>query len=182
MPQFVIMNVYLEYAASRFSTPQGQECAEWTPTFQHWNMNINYAIKFESTAQAESFIELHRIEDAKVFAATSSNENCEEQWRLVMSEGLKFRCIEVISEYAQVHLELFQFERMMEENPELQDQLVYFNSPDDTADREDLIDALARMVTGKEWPMNGAPNWVHREFKDSFLTQLNAKGYSHGRV
>lgn len=70
----------------------------------------------------------------------------------------------------------------MEENPELQDQLVYFNSPDDTADREDLIDALARMVTGKEWPMNGAPNWVHREFKDTFLTQLNAKGYSHGRV
>ncbi len=96
-----------------------------------------------------------------------------------MSSDLRSRCIEVLADYTGVHLSNDQFDALMVKNPELNNQLVKFDSPSDTMDREDLMGALAVELTGRDWPVNMEGERVFREFHKNFVDGARAKGYEY---
>lgn len=94
-----------------------------------------------------------------------------------MSSDLRSRCIEVLADRTSVQLSNDQFDALMEKNAWLNNQLVKFNSPSDTMDREDLMSALAVELTGRQWPMNMEGRAVFEKFIRSFFEGARAKGY-----
>lgn len=94
----------------------------------------------------------------------------------IMSPQLTTKCIKVLADYINVHLTESQFSELMELNPELNEQLIEFNSPTDTMDREDLINALAIKVTGRHWPTYGDRD--DGSFLKAFITGCNLLGYT----
>ena len=95
-----------------------------------------------------------------------------------MSINLRRQCIDVIASYGGVHLTFDQFEDLMSVNPKLEKQLIKFNSPGDTADREELLSALAIMVVGRDWPCNMEGRETADKFFDDYAEALVAKGYT----
>lgn len=94
----------------------------------------------------------------------------------VMPTILVDECIDVIADYAGVKLTGGQFASLMEKNPELKEQLIKFNSPNDTMDREDMISALAKQVTGRSWPTYGEGTTVYNKFVKDFDAGCRAQG------
>lgn len=95
----------------------------------------------------------------------------------VMSISLRRRCIEVIADYGAVRLTDAQFEALIAADPQLEADLIEFNSPSDTADRERLLEAVAEMVVGRPWPYNGQGQAVADQFFKDYHAALVAKGY-----
>ena len=96
----------------------------------------------------------------------------------VMSKELMQECIEVIQDYTGVQLTNQQFGDLLSENPRLNKQLIEFNSPRDTMDRECMIGALAVKLVGREWPTYGDGAAVYKKFIEDFETQVIAQGYT----
>ena len=94
-----------------------------------------------------------------------------------MSAALMNECIDVVSDYSGVSLTPGQFQALMIENLELNDQLIEFNSPRDTMDREDLLSALARKLTGREWPIYMDGDQVMKQFTEDFEAGARRLGY-----
>lgn len=81
-----------------------------------------------------------------------------------MSNKLKQECIGVIHDYANVLMSVEQFDELMQENAALNDDLIKYNSPRDTMDRDALIDALAVKLVGRPWPMYGSGAEYSKQF------------------
>lgn len=96
----------------------------------------------------------------------------------VMSKELMQECIEVIQDYTGVQLTNQQFGDLLTENPRLNKQLIKFNSPRDTMDRESMIGALAVKIVGRDWPTYGDGAEVYKQFIEDFQTQVRAQGYT----
>ncbi len=96
----------------------------------------------------------------------------------VMSTKLRRECIEVIANYGGVRLTTTQFEELLFANPRLEKQLIKFDSPSDTMDREDMLGALAVMVVGRPWPIYGDGEAVSKKFFEDYDAALTAKGYT----
>lgn len=94
-----------------------------------------------------------------------------------MQKELTLECIDVLARYAGVSLTVPQFNELMKENPELNDQLVEYNSPNDTMDREDLMDSLSKQVLGKSWPMYKDGDEYFYKFYQEFHDQCLQRGY-----
>lgn len=47
----------------------------------------------------------------------------------------------------------------------------------DTLEREDLLDAIARTLTGSDWPMNATPAPQRTAFSDAFSVACRFRGY-----
>jgi hypothetical protein len=95
-----------------------------------------------------------------------------------MSNELKQECIDVIQEYTGVQLTNQQFADLLTENPRLNKQLIKYNSPRDTMDRECMIGALAVKIVGRDWPTYGEGAEVYNKFIEDFQTQVHAQGYT----
>ena len=95
-----------------------------------------------------------------------------------MSETLTQECIDVIQDYTDVQLTTLQFSELLAENPWLNEQLIEFNSPSDSVDRECMIGALAVKLVGREWPTYGEGEAVYKKFIEDFETQVIAQGYT----
>jgi len=95
-----------------------------------------------------------------------------------MSNELKQECIDVIQDYTGVQLTNQQFADLLAENPGLNEQLIEFNSPRDTIDRECMIGALAVKIVGRDWPTYGEGTEVYKKFIEDFETQVLAQGYT----
>lgn len=96
----------------------------------------------------------------------------------VMREQLMQECIEVIQDYTGVQLTNQQFSDLMAENLWLNKQLIKYNSPRDTMDRESMIGALALKIVGRHWPTYGEGPEVYKKFIEEFETQVIAQGYA----
>lgn len=95
-----------------------------------------------------------------------------------MSIKLRRECIDVIANYGAVRLTTTQFEELLMANPKLEKQLIKFNSPSDTMDREDLLGALAVMIVGRDWPCNMDGKEASEKFFKDYYEALVAKGYT----
>lgn len=95
-----------------------------------------------------------------------------------MSNELMQECIDVIQDYTGVQLTNQQFGDLMTENPWLNKQLIKYNSPRDTMDRESMIGALAVKLVGRQWPTYGEGQAVYNKFIEDFQTQVLAQGYT----
>lgn len=95
-----------------------------------------------------------------------------------MSKKLTQECITVIQERTGVQLTTLQFAELLAENPWLNEQLIEFNSPRDTMDRECMIGALAVKIVGRDWPTYGDGAEVYKQFIEDFQTQVRAQGYT----
>lgn len=96
----------------------------------------------------------------------------------VMSIKLRRECIEVVAHYGGVRLTTSQFEDLMFANPKLEKQLIKFNSPSDTMDRECLLDALAIKATGRGWPCNMEGQAAADKFFVDYHDGLVANGFT----
>lgn len=95
----------------------------------------------------------------------------------IMSTKLRAECIEVLRRYVGVKMTTTQFEDLLADNPQLEVDLIEFNSPSDTADRERLMDALAVKVIGRSWPLGmDTPKYAEDFFRD-FANGLHVQGY-----
>ena len=95
-----------------------------------------------------------------------------------MNDKLIQECIDVIQDYTGVQLTMSQFSELMQENPRLRKQLIKYNSPRDTMDRECMIGALAVKIVGRQWPTYGEGQEVYNKFIENFETQVHAQGYT----
>lgn len=96
----------------------------------------------------------------------------------VMSIKLRRQCIDVVAHYGGVRLTTSQFEDLLIANPKLEKQLIKFDSPSDTMDRECLLDALAVQVVGRGWPCNMEGRDAADKFFVDYRDALIAKGYT----
>lgn len=94
-----------------------------------------------------------------------------------MSNRLMNECIDVIQDYSGVSLTQNQFRELMAENPELNKQLIKFNSPRDTMDREDLVSALGQKLTGRDWPIYMDGPEAMAQFTEDFEAGARRLGY-----
>jgi hypothetical protein len=94
-----------------------------------------------------------------------------------MNPTLANKCIDVIADYSSIELTLNQFKELMTDNPDLNDQLIEFSSPNDTADREDMLSALGYKLTGREWPMYKDGNDAFEKFMIDFSAGAKRLGY-----
>ena len=94
-----------------------------------------------------------------------------------MDADLARRCIEVIEQYSHIALTEAQFEELMNENPDLEDGLIEFDSPSDTADREWMIERLAIKIVGRPWPCNGDGREAMKKFYADLLLSGHEQGY-----
>lgn len=94
-----------------------------------------------------------------------------------MSTLLVDKCIKVINDYIGVALTEAQFAELMQDNPELKEQLIEFNSPNDTMDREMLIDMVSIKVTGRSWPTYG-DSFNGDDFLKEFIAGCISYGYA----
>lgn len=94
-----------------------------------------------------------------------------------MSTQLMNECIEVIQDYSGVSLTQNQFRELMAENPQLNQQLIEFNSPSDTMDREDMLSALGRKLTGRDWPIYQDGPEAMTQFTEDFEAGARRLGY-----
>lgn len=95
-----------------------------------------------------------------------------------MTNTLRNECMEVIRDHAGVSLTIEQFEEIMHDNPSLRNQLIRFNSPSDTMDREDLMSAVAVKLTGRQWPTYGDGQEAYDKFINDFKFGAMALGYA----
>ena len=96
----------------------------------------------------------------------------------VMSIKLRRQCLDVVAHYGGVRLTTSQLEDLLVANPKLEKQLIKFNSPSDTMDRECLLGALAVQVVGRDWPCNMEGRETADKFFDDYAEALVAKGYT----
>lgn len=93
-----------------------------------------------------------------------------------MSKKLARECMDVLADYANVELTEDQFSELMQDNPSLNNQLVRFNSPSDTMDRECMMEALAKKLVGRCWPCYGDG----REYAEKFYADFEAAAAKNG--
>ena len=96
----------------------------------------------------------------------------------VMSAKLRRECTDVIAHYGGVRLTTSQFEDLLIANPKLEKQLIKFNAPSDTMDRECLLSALAVQVVGRDWPCNMDGRETADKFFVDYRDALIVKGYT----
>ena len=94
-----------------------------------------------------------------------------------MNEDLMYQCIDIIVDYVGLLLTEDQFTELMKENPYLEEQLIEFQSPSDTMEREDLMNAVAVKVTGRAWPTYGDGEKVRDEFFREYSEKAKKMGY-----
>jgi hypothetical protein len=94
-----------------------------------------------------------------------------------MSTQLINECIEVIQDYSGVSLTQNQFLELMADNPQLNKQLIKYNSPGDTMDREDMLSALGRKLTGRDWPIYMDGPQAMQQFTEDFESGARRLGY-----
>lgn len=95
----------------------------------------------------------------------------------IMSPVLAAECREVIADYAGVRLTEAQFDALIDKDLELKRDLIRFNSPRDTADREQLMGLLAKEIVGRDWPCYGEGAAVAKQFHIDFERLAKQKGY-----
>lgn len=96
----------------------------------------------------------------------------------IMSLTLRRKCIDVIASYGAVRLTVPQFEELLAADRQLEKDLIEFDSPSDTADRERLLEAVAVMVVGRPWPCNMEGQAVADQFFIDYAAALKSKGYT----
>lgn len=94
-----------------------------------------------------------------------------------MSKRLARKCIDVLADYAHIELTEDQFSELMLDNPPLNNQLVRFNSPSDTMDRECMMEALAKKLVGRRWPCYGDGREYAEKFYVDFEDAAAKNGY-----
>ena len=94
-----------------------------------------------------------------------------------MSPNLITECIETLADYAGVQLTEDQFTDLMKDDPSLVKQLIKYNSPRDTMDRECMMEVLAKRLTGRSWPCYGDGPQAYESFIQLFNTTAILKGY-----
>ena len=95
----------------------------------------------------------------------------------IMSPSLAAECREVIADYAGVRLTEEQFATLIDKDLELKRDLIRFNSPRDTVDREQLMGLLAKEIVGRDWPCYGDGPAVAKQFHLDFERLAKEKGY-----
>jgi len=94
-----------------------------------------------------------------------------------MSNKLITECIDTLHDYAGVILTEDQFNDLMKDNPSLVKQLIKYNSPRDTMDRECMMEVLAKRLTGRPWPCYGEGEKVFESFIQVFNENATKQGY-----
>lgn len=94
-----------------------------------------------------------------------------------MNAALAAECRRVIRDYSGVNITEVQFAELMDAFPNLEKQLIRFESPSDTMDREDMLDALAVKITGRHWPLYRDGEEVAKQFHLDFERMAKEKGY-----
>jgi len=95
-----------------------------------------------------------------------------------MSRDLTSRCIEVIADHTKVQLTADQFNEMMKDEHDLIEQLIEYDSPNDTMDRECMMEVLAKHLTGRSWPCYGDGKAARESFFQEFEENVKIKGYT----
>lgn len=94
-----------------------------------------------------------------------------------MSPTLISECIDTLGDYAGVLLTEDQFLNLMKDDPSLVKQLIKYNSPRDTMDRECMMELLAKKLTGRTWPCYGEGKQVFESFIQVFNENAIKQGY-----
>ena len=94
-----------------------------------------------------------------------------------MSPDLISRCIDTLADYAGVQLTEDQFNDLMKDDPDLVEQLIDYDSPSDTMDRECMMEVLAVRLTGRSWPCYGEGQEAFKSFIQVFNTNAVLSGY-----
>ena len=94
-----------------------------------------------------------------------------------MSTELEKECMGVILSYMGIDITEDQFRELMRDNPRLNNQLVKFQSPSDTMDREDLMSAVGRKLAGRDWPTYGDGEKAYETFIKDFAAGARRLGY-----
>ena len=94
-----------------------------------------------------------------------------------MSPTLISECIDTLNDYAGVELTEDQFLDLMKDDPSLVKQLIKYNSPRDTMDREFMMEVLANRLTGRSWPCYGEGKEVFESFIQVFNENAIQQGY-----
>lgn len=98
-----------------------------------------------------------------------------------MSNELADRCRAVILRYSGVDASREKFFELMDKDPDLETDLIEFDSPSDTADRERLLDAIAMDITGRYWPAIYEGCAVMEQFSRDLRDKVQIKGYNNVR-
>jgi hypothetical protein len=94
-----------------------------------------------------------------------------------MTPMLEKECMQVILDYIGIDITQAQFRELMVENPKLNKQLIKFESPGDTMDREDMMSALGRKLAGRNWPTYSQGQQAYEEFQKDFDEGAKRLGY-----
>ena len=76
-----------------------------------------------------------------------------------------------MEEYYGVVVTPIQLEVVLDKDPEFKRDLIRYNSPSDTADREVLGDLFMKEIVGSRWPCYGDTD----EYRDAFFEKLRAR-------
>jgi hypothetical protein len=95
-----------------------------------------------------------------------------------MSSVLRRKCIDVLHDYSGIAITEEQFLELMTENPDLEKQLIKYNSPSDTADREYMMERLAIKIVGRPWPCYGDGKEAAQKFYADLERMAVEKGYA----
>lgn len=94
-----------------------------------------------------------------------------------MSKELASECIKVLDECCGIMLELDQFVELVNDNPWVEENIIEYNSPRDTMEREDLMEILAKKVTGKSWPCYSDGHEYSHKFHEELRRNAKLLGY-----
>ena len=99
-----------------------------------------------------------------------------------MSDSLIKRCIDEIYERTRIKMTVKQFNEMMKGREKFAKALIAFNAPEDTADRERLLDALADYLLDLRWPSAGLSqphfsNFIRKMYDAALKKGIKVVGY-----
>lgn len=97
--------------------------------------------------------------------------------RYEMSADLKQRCCEVIKNRVGLVLSIEDLDYYLKTETALCEHLTKYNAPDDTFDREMLIDTISRKICGLTFPINGDSQETIMTFFKKFRDACEELGY-----
>lgn len=93
-----------------------------------------------------------------------------------LSDGLILEIKRIFEKYAGLSLSSGQILNLLQDNKDLKKQLIEYDSPSDTYDRDCLMDALAYKTAGMAWPNNSTRGSMD-SFNEKYLKGCKEFGY-----